>query len=364
VVLVLTARASSGAPLLEHLMQKGFEAQVIEIHKTPDWLSQLLASPPGAVVLDFEPASEQGWKFIEALKQDPATEDIPVLFYSLLEAEDRGSVLALEYLPKPLSTASLARALERQGLVCAEEGEGRTVLVVDDDPHILDLHARMVQTQLPTYRVSKCKNGREALAEMQRLRPALVLLDLMMPELDGFGVLEAMREDERTRDVPVVVLTAQALREQDMARLRRGVAAVLAKGVFSAQETLAHVEGALARSKRLRGETQWLVRKGMAHIHERYAEPISREDIAEYVGVSPGHLTRCFRREVGVTPIEYLNRYRIRQSKALLGMGDRNITEVALEVGFADSNYFSRIFRREEGVSPTAYQRGERCLPD
>jgi AraC-like DNA-binding protein len=94
-------------------------------------------------------------------------------------------------------------------------------------------------------------------------------------------------------------------------------------------------------------------------VHKHYAEPLSRGDMASYAGLSESHLTRCFRQEMGVTPIAYLNRYRVRQAKALLKAGDKSITEVAMAVGFSDSHYFARVFRREVGVSPSTYQGGE-----
>ena len=98
----------------------------------------------------------------------------------------------------------------------------------------------------------------------------------------------------------------------------------------------------------------------MAYVHTHYAEQISLKEIAAYIGLSEQHLIRSFRKESGITPIDYLKRYRIRQAKALLEAGDKSITEVALEVGFSDSSYFARVFRREVGVSPSAYRRGER----
>jgi len=156
------------------------------------------------------------------------------------------------------------------------------------------------------------------------------------------------------------VLTGQVLTEEDMARLNRGVASVLGKGLFSVQETLEHIEAALARRRRLGGGAQQIVRKAMAYIHEHYAEPISLDDIAAYVGFSEQHLSRCFRKEIGITPVDYLRRYRIRQARALLETGDRSITEVALEVGFSGSSYFARVFRAEVGVSPSAYRKGKR----
>jgi AraC-like DNA-binding protein len=78
------------------------------------------------------------------------------------------------------------------------------------------------------------------------------------------------------------------------------------------------------------------------------------------VGLSERYLTQCFRLETGLTPIKYLNRYRIRQARILLAQGEMNVTEVALAVGFTDPSYFARVFRDEIGISPRAYQGGER----
>jgi AraC-like DNA-binding protein len=179
----------------------------------------------------------------------------------------------------------------------------------------------------------------------------------MMPELSGMGVLAAMQTDERLRGVPVIVLTAATLAHEEMAQLTRGVAAVLQKGMFTADETLAQIEQALARDKRLGSETQRMVRRAMAYIHEHYAEPLGREDVASHVGVSARHLTRCFQQEVGLSPIAYLNRFRVKQAKRLLEAGNSSITAVADAVGFASSGYFTDAFRREVGMSPREYQR-------
>jgi len=373
-VLLLSELPGSGERLRDHLARQGFEVNVLVIDQAAggegcthpphtDWLAHLAAAPPGALLLDVTPASERGWEVLRVLKGNPATRDVPVLFYALAQERDSGAVLELETLTKPVGTAELALALERRGFPAA--GGHKTILIVDDEPGILELHARLVQAQShahgATYRVLKARNGREALDLMRRERPDLVLLDLMMPELDGFGVLERMQAEEAIRNTPVIVLTGQVLTEEDMARLNRGVATVLSKGVFSAEETLAHVEGALARTGRLGSEAQRLVRKGMAYIHEHYAEPLTREDVARHVSMSQDYLTRCFRQELGVTPMAYLNRYRVKQARALLAAGEKSVTEVAFAVGFSDSNYFSHVFRQEVGMSPSAYRRS--CSP-
>jgi AraC-like DNA-binding protein len=321
-----------------------------------------LAGAPEAVVLDREMASERGWKILKVLKGNPATQHVPVLFYTFAGDSGSGSMLEIDYLTKPMGTAELAEALACKGLLDGEEDweAEKKVLVVDDELGVLEMHARVVESQSPNYRVLRARNGREALEVIREEHPDLVLLDLMMPELDGFGVLEAMREEEMSRNIPVIVLTGQVLTEEDMARLNRGVASVLGKGLFSVEETLGHIETTLAHRRKLGVETQRVVRRAMAYVHTHYAEKVSLKELAAYVGLSEQHLIRSFRKESGITPIDYLKRYRLRRAKALLEAGDKSITEVALEVGFSDSSYFARVFRREVGVSPSAYRRGER----
>jgi AraC-like DNA-binding protein len=357
VVLVLTEQAQRSFPLRQYLERQGFQAQILDIVQTPNWLEELLAVQPGALVLDL-PAARRGWELIDILKKNPSTQDLPILFYSLLQEQDSGSMLALDYLTKPLAADGLAQALERYGVTPATECGQHTVLIVDDDPEILAVHARLVEEHLPDCRVLCAANGRAALEQMQTQTPALVLLDLMMPEMDGMAVLHAMQSDKRLQGIPVIVLTAQRLSGEEMALMNQGVVAVLGKGLFTAAETLAHIEHALARHKHLGSENQRLVRKVMAYLHENFAQPISRKQLARAAGVSERHLNRCFMQETGTTPLTYLNRYRIQQAKKLLAEGQLSVIEVMGQAGFSESSYFTRLFRREVGVSPSSYRKG------
>jgi CheY-like chemotaxis protein len=354
-VLLLVEREESGKQLEMHLAEQGFEVEVLVAGEGRGWLTQMIARPPGGVVLDLGMASGRGWEVLRVLKGHPVTRDVPVLFYTL--GESGGAVLEMDYLAKPVGTADLARALEGQGLVDAQEG--RTVLVVDDEPAVLEMHARVVEARLPGCRVLEACDGREALRVIREEVPDLVLLDLMMPEVDGFAVLEGMQEGETTRGIPVIVLTGQELAVEDMERLNRGVAAVLGKGLFSAEETLTRIEETLAREHRLGNEAQRVVRRAMAYVHEHYADPISRADIAGHVGWGEDHLGRCFRRELGVSPIVYLTRTRIKQARQLLEEG-KSVSWVAMAVGFSSRNYFSDVFRREVGMSPSAFRKSRR----
>jgi AraC-like DNA-binding protein len=82
--------------------------------------------------------------------------------------------------------------------------------------------------------------------------------------------------------------------------------------------------------------------------------------MARHVAITERYLTHCFRQEMNITPMTYINRYRVTRAKMLLEQGNMNITEVALAVGFSDGSYFNRVFREEVGLTPGAYQRGKR----
>jgi len=358
--LLLVKDSHTGQMMQSHLLQQGITAQSYLVNQTSDWLAWLVVSPPDLIIMDLELTVEHGWEILKLLKETPATQAIPVVFFNMSNNGQDSSMLELNYLTKPVESNQLAEILDAQGLVpfVGMEEINKAILVVDDDFDTLQLHSRMVATQLPFYRILQARNGREALQIIQREQPVLVLLDLMMPEMDGISVLEAMRDDERTRNIPVIVLTGQTLTSEDMARLNRGMATVLGKGMFTIQETLDHIMAVISRKRKPGSEAQRVVQKAMAYIHMHFAQPISRSDIASYVGFSERHLTRCFHQEVGITPIAYLNRYRVRQAKIMLDNREKCISEIALDVGFTTSGYFARVFHQEVGVSPRTYLKG------
>ncbi|MER2598513.1 MAG: substrate-binding domain-containing protein [Caldilineales bacterium] len=358
-VLLLVPPGGNGERIRQHIAQRGMEVVIAPVTEMQNWLARLLAAPPRAVVLDAsgEHGADYSWDALKTIKGNAATRAIPVLFYAT--GDTGGAVLELDYLTKPIEMAELTRALDQHWLAAEEPALPVTFLVVDDDPETLDMHARIVQAHSPSHRVLKAQNGREALEMLAQTSVNLMLLDLMMPEMDGFAVLEAMRANEALREIPVIVITGQVLTEAEMARLNQGVATVLSKGLLNFDETLAHLGAVLERQQRLSSEAQRLVRKAMAYIQQCYHQPLSRHDLARHVSLSDDYLTYCFRQELGMTPIAYLNRYRVLQAQHLLRETEKPITEIAYDVGFSDSSYFSRVFRREIGVSPEAYRRGE-----
>jgi transcriptional regulator GlxA family with amidase domain len=179
----------------------------------------------------------------------------------------------------------------------------------------------------------------------------------MTPDVDGFGMLEAIQLDEGLRNVPVVVLTAQMLAQREIAHLSHAIAAILIQELFTVEETLSHIKQALCGNKKLHRATRRMVHEVMVYIHEHYAEPLTRDTLAHFAAVSSRHLTRCFAAEVGISPIAYLNRYRMREAKCLLRRGEASIVEIARAVGFSNNAYFDVVFRREVGLAPSDYRR-------
>ncbi len=362
-VWIVTMQLENAKPLKHYLDDQGFNAEIQYWDKNGQWLARAAQTPPSAIVMDVQKASRRSLEAMRALRSHPATSEIAVLFYTLQLEQDSGAMLELDYLTKPIGSTELEKALQRLGcvessLVADEVITGcQTILIVDDDPGVLDMHTQIVRAKFPQDQILLATSGREALQLLQTSHPDLVLLDLMMPEMDGFGVLEAMQKMETAYQVPVIVITAKTLNEEEMTRLNRNVAGVLHKGVFTSTETLMHIKDALMHRQKLSNEAQRITRKAMAYIHEHYSEPIGREDVARHASVSEGYLSRCFTQETGLSLIHYVARYRIQQAKHLLNAGTMSITEIALKVGFSDSNYFSRAFHREVGISPLAYRR-------
>jgi len=356
-ILILTSQTGAHERLQIHFGQRGIQVREVVLEDNLGWREELVDEVPGVIILDVSGQSNLSWETLKAIKEDRGIRTVPIFLYGA--SKDGESLLNLNYITKPVDVDELTQTLDQHWSPDDAEGSIHTVLVVDDEPDTLELHARIVQAQSTANRVLLASSGAKALDFLRQESIDLVLLDLQMPEMDGFGVLEAMSADKNTREIPVIVVTGKVLTEEDMEHLNQGVAVVLQKGLFTADETVAHIETALERKRSLGADTQRLIRQAMAYIHEHYFSPLSRQDIAQHINISEDYLTFCFRQELGTTPIKYLQRYRINRAKSLLQDNQKTVTEVALNVGFSDSGYFSRVFHREMGMSPDQFRRSK-----
>ena len=217
-VLILTEENNSVQEVSAYLCSHGFDINISRVDEDNEWLSKAIRTAPAAIILEGHLAVREGWGIVGILKRQTATENIPVLAYSLNPENDQGQWMELNYLHKPLKPEQLAKELERFDL---PDNKKQTILVVDNDPGILDMHSRLIQQTGRA--VLRAHNGREALNLIEQKIPDLILLDLMMPEMDGFAVLDELRARESTRDIPVIILSARILTDEDLERCNRGV---------------------------------------------------------------------------------------------------------------------------------------------
>jgi CheY-like chemotaxis protein len=195
---------------------------------------------PSAIVLDIVLPRLDGWDLLARLKADPATASCPVVIVSMLDQRGKGFALgAADYLLKPVQRDEMLGALIR----CIPGGEAlrRTVLVIDDDARDRRLIADTLEPE--GYSVLSADNGEDGIELVRRERPAVVLLDLLMPGLDGFAVVERLRADPSTADVPIVVLTAKDLRRADRERLAGRISYLAEKAAFGRGELIELVRG-------------------------------------------------------------------------------------------------------------------------
>jgi CheY-like chemotaxis protein/anti-sigma regulatory factor (Ser/Thr protein kinase) len=195
---------------------------------------------PAAITLDVMMPDLDGWTVLAAIKGDPTLADIPVILMTIMDEKNRGySLGATDYMVKPVDRERLGAVL--RGIVKAG---GRRVLVVDDD----DILRRGIRQALEKegWNVSEAENGRVGLERLAGALPDAIVLDLMMPEVDGFGFLEALRNRAEWRHIPVVVVTAKDLTEEDHRRLNGGVERILQKDAPTRDEMLREVSATLA----------------------------------------------------------------------------------------------------------------------
>lgn len=208
---------------------------------------------PYAITLDILMPKKDGWTLIQELKDDPETHDIPLIVCSIVSDADKGlSMGVADYLMKPIMEQELVATLERLEGGLFGEGERLDVLVVDDQPADRKLLARVLSEA--GYEVREAPGGAEAIAEIHTHPPSAVVLDLMMPEVDGFAVLEHLKANQETRDIPVIVVTAKELTAEEHERLQQGVEFLMQKGIFDQEQLLRDIETALNRFSQPAGQ--------------------------------------------------------------------------------------------------------------
>jgi PAS domain S-box-containing protein len=201
--------------------------------------------PLSLITLDVMLPNMDGWEFLGRLKQMPALKHIPVVIVSIVADRNRGFALgAAAVMQKPISRQELYDSLVDLGLIPLTPGQALKVLVVDDDPKAVELVAVHIMGLAST--VLRAYGGREAIATARRELPDLIVLDLMMPEVNGFDVVEALHGDPGTARIPILVVTAKQITSDERQRLNGFVAVVMEKAELTASRFSTEVRRAMS----------------------------------------------------------------------------------------------------------------------
>jgi PAS domain S-box-containing protein len=248
-VLVIEDDAGARELLRTHLSQEGY--RVVTLGSGSNVVEQVRTLRPAAITLDVLLPGRDGWEVLQALKADPSTRPIPVVIVSVVENERLGYALgAAGCLTKPVERGELV-ATVRQVCALATAGEpseaaprqGPTALVVDDDPAARELVAALLTPE--GFSVVTAATGEEAVTLATTACPDVILLDLLLPGLSGFGVVAQIKDNPATRHIPIVILTAKTLTATEREALDGHVAALLAKADCTGERFLAEVNALL-----------------------------------------------------------------------------------------------------------------------
>jgi len=195
---------------------------------------------PTAITLDVQMPHKDGWSVLQELKADPATKDIPVLMATMMDNKALGMKLgAVDYLEKPIVPENLLKSVKYARLL----NETREVLVVDDDAGVRELMQQVFEDAHIDVRLAV--DGVDAMAKMRAKQPDMIVLDLMMPKMDGFEVIRQMREDKNLKDIPLIVSTAKTLSRDEVEWLESHASQVMIKGGMALNEMVAQTIGEL-----------------------------------------------------------------------------------------------------------------------
>jgi CheY-like chemotaxis protein len=231
VVLVVDDDARVHDLLRRSLAREGYRVEVASDGEEGLRMARQLR--PEAITLDVMMPGMDGWAVLSALKKDTDLADIPVVMLTIVDDQNMGYAMgAAEYLTKPVDRDRLAAVLKKY----AGDGHGRSALVVDDEPEARDILRRLLESD--GWSVVEAADGRLAIEQLKKRRPAVILLDLMMPEMNGFQFVEELRKNAEWRDIPVVVVTSKDLTPEERLLLDGQVGIVLQKGTYQSEELL------------------------------------------------------------------------------------------------------------------------------
>ncbi|MEN9226101.1 MAG: response regulator [Thermostichus sp. HHBFW_bins_43] len=249
------------------------------------------------------------------------------------------------------------------------------ILVIEDEPRTRQIFLHCLQ--LEGFEVFEAENGRIGIEQARRQRPDLIICDIMMPELDGYGVLQVLQQDPQTARIPVIFLTAKVAKQDVRQGMVLGADDYLTKPC-TVNEFLTTINARLRKqalwrhsssstplppsstdstqTDELQYPNQAKLAAVFAFIEAHYAEPIDLTDVARAVGYSPAYLTTLLRKQTGRSVKDWITERRMAAARRLLRNSQASIKQVGQAVGYLDPAYFARHFRQRHGIPPLLWR--------
>ncbi len=240
-VLIIDDEARARKSISEAVRSAGFK--VIEAAGGEEGMAKMRKSRPDAIILDVIMPGQDGWSVLREIKSDKALRDIPVILATVVADREMGLAFgAAGHLVKPIDPRQLVEMLN------AVAGAGKhDVLIVDDDPATRELFRRVLVRE--GWRVREATDGRRGLAELEAGRPTVMVLDLMMPNMDGFALLRAIQDRTDLVDIPVVVVTSKDLTRDELNWLNTRASEVVRKGTKGRADLIAALKRHVPQSE-------------------------------------------------------------------------------------------------------------------
>ena len=289
----------------------------------------------------------------------------------IVEDDEPGENRLPRRVPEKISAGVLPENDHAANTESERESEAQDVILIVEDNQ--DVRTFIRQYLEPDYAVAEAVNGRDGFEKAAAAIPDLIICDVMMPELDGYELCHALKNDERTSHIPIILLTAMGGEENKLQGLQTGADDYLTKP-FSSKELLARVENLIAQRRKLRERfSREIVLKpseiAITSTDERFLnrvkeaveknlgdEEFSVEDLGREVGMSRVQLHRKLKALTGQSTGEFILSMRLQRAVDLLNQNAGTVSEIAYLVGFNTPNYFAKCFRKQFGCSPSEYK--------
>jgi DNA-binding response OmpR family regulator len=244
-VLVIEDDPRAADLLRIYLTEAGYSVSIARDGE--EGLAKVKQLSPDAVILDVLLPRVDGWAFLTQVKADPTTRGVPIIIVSIIDQKGKGFALgAADYLVKPIQKGELLRTLGTFSLTSKVRTAPVNILAIDDDPKAVELVATALEPE--GFHVLRAYNGETGVAMAETERPDLIMLDLLMPGMNGFEVLDRLAQSPVTRQLPIIIFTVKQLTAEDKQRLHGRIAQLAHKATLSQKDVATMVKDALRRT--------------------------------------------------------------------------------------------------------------------